>query len=43
MRIMFEDLLPRLRNPRLAGDLTYMRSFFISTIKSMPIEFTPER
>jgi len=43
MRIMFEELLPRLRNPRLAGDITYMRSFFISTIKSMPIEFTPER
>ncbi len=42
MRIMFEELLPRLRNPRLAGDITYMRSFFISTIKSMPIEFTPE-
>ena len=25
MRIMFEELLPRLRNPRLAGDITYMR------------------
>jgi cytochrome P450 len=42
MRIMFEELIPRLRNPRLAGEITYMRSFFISTIKSMPIEFTPE-
>lgn len=42
MRIMFEELLPRLRNPQLAGDITYMRSFFISTIKAMPIEFTPE-
>ena len=42
MRIMFEELIPRLRNPRLAGDITYMRSFFISTIKKMPIVFTPE-
>ena len=42
MRIMFEELIPRLRNPRLAGEITYMRSFFISTIKVMPIEFTPE-
>jgi len=40
---MFEELIPRLRNPRLTGDITYMRSFFISTIKKMPIAFTPER
>ena len=42
MRIMFEELLPRLRNPALAGEITYMRSYFISTIKQMPITFTPE-
>jgi len=39
MRIMFEEIIPRLRNPQLAGDITYMRSFFINTIKAMPITF----
>jgi hypothetical protein len=24
------------------GEVTYMRSFMISTIKSMPVVFTPE-
>jgi len=42
MRIMFEELLPRLQQPRLDGEITYMRSFFINTIKSMPIAFIPE-
>ncbi len=42
MRIMFEEILPRLRDMRLAGEITYMRSFMISTIKSMPVVFTPE-
>jgi hypothetical protein len=39
---MLEEILPRLRNPKLSGDITYMRSAFINTIKAMPIEFTPE-
>jgi len=42
MRVMLEEILPRLRNPKVAGDITYMRSAFINTIKAMPIEFTPE-
>ena len=42
LRIIFEELIPRLRNPEFAGDVTYMRSFFINTIKAMPIRFTPE-
>ena len=40
--IIFEELIPRLRNPKFAGDVTYMRSFFINTIKAMPITFDPE-
>ena len=39
LRIIFEELIPRLRNPKLAGEITYMRNFFISTIKAMPITF----
>ena len=31
-----------MRDMRLAGEITYMRSFMISTIKSMPVVFTPE-
>lgn len=42
LRIIFEELLPRLRNPRLDGEITYMRNFFTSTIKAMPITFDPE-
>jgi len=42
MQVMFEEILPRIRNPQFAGDVTYMRSFFINTIKAMPITFTPE-
>ncbi len=42
LRIIFEELIPRLRNPRFAGEVTYMRSIFINTIKSMPITFDPE-
>lgn len=43
LNIIFEELIPRLRNPKFAGDVTYMRSFFINTIKGMPITFDPEQ
>jgi len=39
MNIMFEEIIPRLRNAKLAGDTTFMRSYFINTIKAMPITF----
>lgn len=42
MRIMFEQILPRLRNPHFAGPVKYMRSYFINGIREMPITFTPE-
>ena len=41
LRIIFEEVLPRLRNPKFAGEVTYMRNFFINTIKKMPITFEP--
>lgn len=43
LNIIFEELIPRLREPEFAGDVTYMRSFFINTIKAMPITFKPEK
>lgn len=42
LRIIFEELIPRLRNPKFAGPVQYMRSFFINTVKKMPITFDPE-
>lgn len=42
LRIMFEELLPRLRNPRFAAPPSYIRDNFVNGIKSMPITFDPE-
>jgi cytochrome P450 len=37
MRIMFEELLPRLAGIRLAGEVTRVRSNFVNGIKTMPV------
>jgi cytochrome P450 len=42
LTVMFEEIIPRLKNPRLAGDIKYLVSSFIPGIKTMPIEFDPE-
>ena len=42
IRVMFEELLPRLPDIELAGRVTQLRSNFINGIKSMPVRFTPE-
>jgi len=42
MQIMFKELLPRMREPKFAGRVNYMRSYFINSIKAMPITFVPE-
>lgn len=39
MRILYEELLPRLKSVRLAGDPRYVESFFVSGLKSLPISF----
>ena len=39
MKIMFEEIIPRLRNPRLASAPEYVKSFFINGIRRMPITF----
>lgn len=39
MRILYEELLPRLKGVRLAGDPRYVESFFVSGLKSLPISF----
>lgn len=42
MRVMFEEILPRLRNPSFATPVQYVRDYFVNGIKSMPIRFDPE-
>ena len=42
LKVMFEEIIPRLRKPRLAGQPEYVKSFFINGIKRMPIIFEPE-
>jgi hypothetical protein len=39
---MFEEVLPRLRNPSFATPVQYVRDYFVNGIKSMPIKFDPE-
>lgn len=39
MRILFEELLPRLKSVSLDGDPRYVESFFVSGLKTLPIRF----
>jgi hypothetical protein len=39
MRILFEELLPRLRSVRLDGEPRYSESFFVNGLKALPIAF----
>ena len=39
LQVVFEEILRRIRNPRLDGDINWLRSNFINGIKSMPIAF----
>ena len=41
LRVMFEELLRRLPDVTLAGDVERLRSTFIGGVKHMPIRFTP--
>ena len=42
LRVMFEEIIPRLRNPKFAGPVEYTRSNLVNGIKRMPITFDPE-
>jgi cytochrome P450 len=42
MRVMFEEIIPRLRNPKLVGEVAYTRSNLVNGIKRMHITFDPE-
>ncbi|MEH6583296.1 MAG: cytochrome P450 [Halioglobus sp.] len=42
MQVMFEEIIPRMRNPKLAGEIAYTRSNLVNGIKRMQITFDPE-
>ena len=42
LRVILEEVIPRLRNPRLAGKVEYTRSSLVNGIKRMLIRFDPE-
>ncbi len=42
LRVMFEEIIPRLRNPRFAAPPKYVRSYFVNAMKEMRITFDPE-
>lgn len=39
LRVVFEEVLRRIRNPELDGEVRWLRSNFINGIKQMPIRF----
>lgn len=43
LRIMFQEIIPRLRHPRLKGQPKFVRSFFVNAMKEMHITFDPEQ
>jgi cholest-4-en-3-one 26-monooxygenase len=39
LKVIFEEILRRVRNPQFDGEISWLRSNFINGIKSMPIRF----
>lgn len=39
IQVMFEELIPRLKNPKFAQPVEYVRDYFVNSIKAMPITF----
>jgi cholest-4-en-3-one 26-monooxygenase len=42
LKVMFEEVIPRLRNPKFSAPVEYVRDFFVNGIKTMHIEFNAE-
>jgi len=42
VRVMFEEIIPRIRNPKLVEEIRYTRSNLVNGIKSMQITFDHE-
>ena len=42
LRIMFEEIIPRLRNPKFKDQPQFVRSYFVNAMKEMNITFDPQ-
>ncbi|AQA17793.1 cytochrome [Halioglobus japonicus] len=42
LNVMFEEIIPRLRNPKFAEEPQFVRSFFVNAMKEMRISFDAE-
>ena len=42
LRVMFEEIIPRLRNPKFSARPEFVRSYFVNAMKAMPISFDAE-
>lgn len=42
LRIMFQEIIPRLRNPKFKAEPEFVRSFFVNAMKSLEITFDKE-
>ncbi len=42
LKVMFEEIIPRLRNPKFAEPVEFVRDYFVNGIKAMQITFDPE-
>jgi cytochrome P450 len=42
LNTMFEEIIPRLRNPKIVGKPKFVRSFFVNAMKELNITFDPE-
>jgi cytochrome P450 len=42
LKIVFDEMIPRLRNPKFAAPVSYVRDILVNGIKEMKITFDPE-
>ena len=42
LKVMFEEIIPRLKNPKFAEDPKFVKSYFVNAIKEMKITFDQE-
>ena len=43
LQVIFEEIIPRIRHPKLSGEINWLRSNFINGVKEMRITFDPEQ
>lgn len=43
LKVMFEEIIPRLKNPEFVEPVKYVRDYFVNGIKEMHIRFDPEQ